>query len=386
MALSANTTMARVAGEQKASYKVAGGVHIYSGAYLGRTPAGYVRPLIAGDAFVGVANGEFNNTSDTDGAVSASGDLGEVYAGQQYCDAWISGDVIGAISGVSIASIGKPAYATADDTLALTGHPDSFVGYIVALEPSVTNGARVRMKFPGEMPPNDGSSILIDIDFARVQVNALDETLDGVVANNLFLDAVGAGLTAGTTGLLYDTETGEARLLIDNDNEAENLTLRTPMTFNVTKGITFLIEGRLKTAGGAATDDLDFGLASLSGGLTDTERANMDAATSGLKSAKFHLDSNGNDVYFSSDDDSAPVAAVDTTINNSLTANKVWLIHIPPTGAAQVWVDGVRVLSSTTFSVSTSGKFCGFVNLEKSTGTGVPEARIKRIRVAGAIA
>jgi len=175
-------------------------------------------------------------------------------------------------------------------------------------------------------------------------------------------------------------------MLIDNDNEAQNLTIETPQVFNITKGITFETELTLEAAGGAATDDLDFGLMGLAGGITATERADMDAATAGLLSGKFHVDANGLDLKFSSDDNASPVAATDTEVNLVLQTFNKFKAICRAAGTVEVWVDGVRKLSTTTFSVGAAGLLAGIVNIEKSTGTGVPEVRVKKLRVAGAIA
>jgi hypothetical protein len=285
------------------------------------------------------------------------------------------------ISSVAVADIGRPVFATADNTFAFTGHPDGYVGRIMAV--SATDFARVRQRAPGDLPTT--GCVLIDIDFAKV-THAPVLTAGGEVylcGSVLRMDAIGAGIVA--VGIAPDASTGEERMLLDNDNEAENLSIETPQVFNITKGITMLVEGRLKTAGGAATDDVDFGIFSLSNNLTDTERANAEAATSGLKSCKFHLDANANDIFMSSDDDASPIAAVDTTVDNSLTVNKQHLIVARPGGLCQGWIEKARKLASTAFSVSASGLFCGVINLEKSTGTGVPELRIRRLRIAGAI-
>ncbi len=371
-ALSANAQVDHQVEQELSSYPVAAGECIYNGALVGINPAGYLKAFVPGDRFAGIAHGKQDNTSGSDGDLDA-----QVY---------LTGDFQYTLASAAQTDLGKPVYATADNAIALTGHPDAYVGRILSYD--TTNTVTIRLKSPGERAPNDGSSIDIDLDFSRVLVANQDEATAtlSVGGSPIKTAAVGAGLTAGTTGILMDESAGELRLLLDNDSEAENLTIETPQVFNITKGITFEFEGRLKTAGGAATDDVDLGLMALSGGITATERANMDATTAGVSTIKLHLDANANDIYAGSDDNSTVVSATDTTVDNSLTVNTKGKLIVRPTGACEVWIAGARVLSTTTFAVATSGLMAGIVNLEKSTGTGVPEVRVKRLRVAGAIA
>jgi hypothetical protein len=371
-ALSSNGSVITYVDQTFTTYPVLAGAHIYRDALVGLNPAGYLKAFVPGDYFVGMAVKEADNTSGTSGAIS--------------CDVRTKGDIRYTLSSVAELDKGKPVFATADDAIALTGHPDAYVGRILAKE--ATNVATIRLREAGERAPNGFGSQELMLDFSQVLIANQDEgtaTLS-VGGSGIKTAAVGAGLTAGTTGILMDEANGEVRLLIDNDNEAENLTILTPQVFNITKGITFEFEGRLKTAGGAATDDVDFGLMGLSGGITATQQADMNATTAGLLSALFHLDANANDVFASSDDNASPVAAADTTVDNSLSANAKYKIIVRPTGSAEFYIDGVRVLSTTAFSVGATGLLAGIINLEKSTGTGVPEVRIRKLRVAGAIA
>jgi hypothetical protein len=51
-------------------------------------------------------------------------------------------DIVHALTGVTVADIGKTVYASADDTLTLTSSGNSRIGKIIAVED--TNTARVR--------------------------------------------------------------------------------------------------------------------------------------------------------------------------------------------------------------------------------------------------
>ena len=350
---------------------LAASVTLFKGGWAGRDPAGNLKPFEPGDVLAGLTWATVVNAG---GAGAASAQL------------VTEGDVTHTLTGVAVTDVGRAVYAVADDALAFSGHPDAYAGRVKKY--LAVDSALIRLKQAGERPLPGQGSIEINIDFARQGFAALDEaTPTAVILGGLLKTAcVGAGLTAPTTGLLLDEANGEARLPLDATSEPQNLTFETPQTFNVTKGVTFELEGRLKTAGGAATDDVDFGLMGLAGGITAAERANMNAATAGLLAVLFHLDADANDVFGTSDDNAAPVGPTDTTFNNSLTVNHVFKIIVRPGGAAQLWIDGVRKLAATAFTVGAAGLLAGIVNLEKSTGTGVPEVRVRRLRVAGALA
>lgn len=391
MALSANTKIRFMDPPQnraKSAHEVAGSVHIYAGAFVGTNPAKYLKPFEPGDRFRGIADEEFNNTSTTSGALSALGDDGE--RNKPKCRVITEGYIVYTLTGVTIADLGKPVYATADDALGFIGHPDAFVGWVDAKYD--TNTAVIKLAGPLARPDLGTGVVLFDEDytsgFAEVLTAGNEQWIRG-----LRYDSIGAGITTGAgISPLGNTAGTYAKMLLDNDNEAENLSIHTPEILSLSYGMTFYMKGRLATAGGAATDDLDFGIiTAASSSITDAIRANIDVTTAGIKLAKFHLDANANDVFVGSDDDSSVVAATDTTIDNSTSADSEYMVIVRTSGVAEFWArvttgSWARLLSSTAFSVGSSSTtyFSGFVNLEKSTGTGVPQVNIDRLRIGGA--
>ncbi|MFO0972766.1 MAG: hypothetical protein U1A27_04905 [Phycisphaerae bacterium] len=98
--------MNRYVDQELRSYKVLGAAHIYKGALVGvQRSSGYVRPLQSGDGFAGIAYEEADNTSGSSGDKSV-----RVYT---------QGDFALAVTGATQASIGRPVFASADDTVAL---------------------------------------------------------------------------------------------------------------------------------------------------------------------------------------------------------------------------------------------------------------------------
>lgn len=89
----------------------------YQGAAIGiEIATGYARPLVAGDLFVGFAEENYDNTSGANGAI----------------DVRVRDDekVKLAISGLAITDLGKPVYASDDDTFTLTATNNSYVGKV----------------------------------------------------------------------------------------------------------------------------------------------------------------------------------------------------------------------------------------------------------------
>lgn len=367
-AASADAVITMIQTEDTLELPIGANVTHYKGAWVGLDPAGYTKAFEPGDRF---------------GGKCASYATGGATAGVNYVTVYIKGAFEETLTSVALTDVGKPVFATADNTLALTGHPDAYVGRITRYV--TTNTCQVTLKRPGDVPDSGFVEIVADGSKLRLTANILTATAETIIDGKWRADAIGAGIAGATQGF-GASGAGYCSMLIDNDNEAENVSFESPQCFNITKGVTFEGELTLQTAGGAATDDLDFGLMGLSGGITDTERADMNAATAGLLSALFHVDTNGLDLAFSSDDNSAPVSATDTLVNIVLQTYNTFKIVVRPAGTVELWVDGVRKLSTTAFSVGAAGLLAAIVNIEKSTGTGVPEVRFKKLRVAGALA
>lgn len=93
---------------------------IYGGALVGRTTEGYARALQAGDAAVGFAKDAADNTDGEDGDITV-----EVKA---------RGKVSLFVSGLTVADVGKPVYASDDNTFTLTASGNSPVGTVVRFE------------------------------------------------------------------------------------------------------------------------------------------------------------------------------------------------------------------------------------------------------------
>lgn len=114
MPLTANRNIDHYIDQELRTFQVAAAKRIYKGAVVGLSAAGYAQPLVAGDPFVGLAYEEADNTAGAAGAMSV-----RVYT---------LGDFKFTLTGATIAHVGRPVFATADDTLTFTGDAASFVG------------------------------------------------------------------------------------------------------------------------------------------------------------------------------------------------------------------------------------------------------------------
>ncbi len=89
---------------------------IYEGAAVGVTGSGYARPLVSGDPFRGFALQKVDNDA------GAAGDK----------NVWVrqKGRAVLAISGLALTDVGRPVFASDDDTFTLTGL-GTYIGHVV---------------------------------------------------------------------------------------------------------------------------------------------------------------------------------------------------------------------------------------------------------------
>jgi len=116
MALNASRNVDHYVDQELRTLRVKGSTTVYRGAMVGTTsPAGFARGLVAGDPFAGVAYEEVANAG-ADGARAV-----RVYT---------EGDFAHAVSGAVQADVGRPVFASADDTLTFVAAGNSYVGIV----------------------------------------------------------------------------------------------------------------------------------------------------------------------------------------------------------------------------------------------------------------
>ncbi|MFM2126257.1 MAG: hypothetical protein RL328_2708 [Acidobacteriota bacterium] len=114
--LAANVARSYELGDMN-DYPVIAADIIYQGAAVGDNGSGYARPLQAGDPFRGFAEAKADNSAGAAGDISV-----KVKA---------RGRVQLAIGSLAITDVGKPVYASDDDTFTLTSSTNSAIGRVV---------------------------------------------------------------------------------------------------------------------------------------------------------------------------------------------------------------------------------------------------------------
>lgn len=122
MALGKNREVDHFIDQRFRTYRVKGTSKIYKNGFVGITTAGYARALVAGDAFGGVAFEECDNSAGADGAKTV-----RVYT---------QGDFVHALAGAAQTDLGRPVFASADDTLTFVAAGNSYVGTVQDLDSS----------------------------------------------------------------------------------------------------------------------------------------------------------------------------------------------------------------------------------------------------------
>jgi len=342
------------------NYPVVAADHIYLGGYIGKDPAGNVKPFEPGDLFLGVAYEEKDNSSGAAAALN--------------CRVIVSGDFLGTITSVTKANVGQAVYATTDGDLALTGHPDAFVGRVISYE--TTNTAVIRMREFGQRPgANEGSVELVITgheNFAATGATAGTTSVGGFDLKSIL----------GTGWVCNDAENGGIKGDFDATAEIALCSARTRNDcLPIDKGITMDVDLVVADIGDAAAIDVDWGLGTA---LTTNSEASIDHADM-VQLACFHLDGAADDVLAQSDDNTTDVAAVDTTVDNDSTTDvsKHYKIIVRPTGTVEFWIANARVLSTTTFAMLSTALAGAFINMEKTSDDTTASIIFRNLRVAG---
>ena len=149
MALTQNREVDHYIDQELRSHPVGAGEHIHKGALVGES-SGYARSLVAGDRFCGLAYEEIDNSGGGNGDASV-----RVYT---------VGDFGLPLAGAVLSDIGRPVFASGDDTLTFTGHGCSHAGSVVSV------------------PAADGIILRIDPDRRGVRTitHAVEDTGAGV--------------------------------------------------------------------------------------------------------------------------------------------------------------------------------------------------------------
>ena len=360
------------------TYKCGASVVIYKGGFVGLSPDGYAKPFVPCDRFVGIAY-----ESVTASATAGASSVRVYYEG-----------TFNATLTATLVDIGKPCFATTDGDLAVSGHPDAFVGRIIGYVSSTVMTIRLRELF--ETLPNGAAENVYDYRWSGAnQIIAFVKALTGTAHVGWQFHTVASG---GAPTAIYDPTLGETKFTPGATSEVANIGIYSPTVFNLTKGVTFDLIGRHAAVTVAATDKIDFGLACLAAsGMTATERADPQVVTTtGYTRVGYEILSDALTAYAYSGSAATIVGPSTITFPNILATNQRWEIHCRPGGACEFWTGSVvagvetmvRRLSSNTTIVMPATGICQahFTVVKNAATTNLVEGRIKSLRAAGSLA
>jgi len=179
-------------------------------------------------------------------------------------------------------------------------------------------------------------------------------------------------LTAGTP---YGySQGGSYTAAFSATNEAQKIDWLSKRSFAL--GAKWIVDAVIEVQTNAAADVADLSVGVASG----TNASDADAIA---ESAFFHLDMGGNlNIYAESDDGTNEVAATDTTLDWAVGTPLFLQIDGRDPASLKYYVNGVRVLASTTFNISAAaGPLKALFHLEKSANATAGNVQLDVLRV-----
>jgi hypothetical protein len=183
MTLSANAPY-NIMGGLYSNYPVKASTTIYEGAWVGEDGSGYARGLTAGDRFLGLANAYVTN------GTTAGANTVNVFTGRVRTEVTLTG---------TIKDVGRPVYASADDTITFVATSNSYVGVVTRYVDATHMEIELRPGEVDEFGPNkcretksanytvdaqdSGKIIYVDTDAKTITLPATDAGLTLTLVN-----------------------------------------------------------------------------------------------------------------------------------------------------------------------------------------------------------
>lgn len=212
------------------------------------------------------------------------------------------------------------------------------------------------------------ADITAEVDLNKRCAAKLDATHAAAISTTVGTHAAGGFGFARSIG-------GTVKLLLSATSEAQKVDLLT--VDGMAPGAKWVCEAwvRILNDGAGTAPDLNIGVAN------GTNATDADSIT---QAAFFHLDGNALDIRAASRDGTTTVAITDTTVDyteGSAVANRVHLlIDGRDLTSVKLYVNGVRVLSATTFRLdAATGPLFLLAHLEKTSAADVYEVDIDRL-------
>ena len=164
-------------GERGSSPVIASDI-IYEGAAVGDNGSGYARPLVAGDTFLGIAERTVDNSN------GASGDLNVRLIKR--------GRIEISVASVAITDVGKPVYASDDDTFVLTATSNTLIGTV---DRFVSSGVAVVYFHVPRPVPSIAAADLGSNSVTTVKILDSNVTTAKIADSNVTLGKLAAGVS-----------------------------------------------------------------------------------------------------------------------------------------------------------------------------------------------
>jgi len=170
---------------------------------------------------------------------------------------------------------------------------------------------------------------------------------------------------------------GAHEFLLSATSEAQKLDMLSVDGFDKSANAIVEIAFRVPSDGAGTAVDVSVGIAN------DTHATDADSITDSIF---LHMDANNTNINFESDDGTTEVAATDSTTDYTEGATKsvqkeVWMDMRDP-ASVRMYVDGVRVLSGTTFNVNASSAVWRLLaHIEKTASTDTYQFALDWFRV-----
>jgi hypothetical protein len=345
MVLTANREVDHYVDQELRSFPMAASTKMYKGAFVGLQQDGYVRGLVAGDRFCGIAYEELDNTGGG--------------SGEREIRAMTVGDFALPLIGVQETDRLKEVYATDDETLSLSAGPkSSYVGHVI--DKVDTDQAIIRLGELGDLPADDvARQVEYFEDFLGAQINTTDGRWKTVDVGD------------ATQGLVADAHGGEVALALAATSEAEDAVLYHGDTknFDIDSKLIFECRAKVTTPGSGVT--VVFGVAG-------DHNLDKDSIS---QHAWFRLQA-GLDLLAESDDGTNDNDDVDTLLN--LVSGTYYTFRIDLTDPSDVkfYVDTARLLSTSTFDMSNfSGRLQPYFSVDKASGTGTATLTVDWVKL-----
>lgn len=145
---------------------------IYEGAAVGDNASGFARPLAAGDPFRGFAIETVDNSAGA--------------AGDKTVKVKKEGELVLPITSLAITDVGKPVYASDDDTFTLTASTNTHIGRVVrwiATGSGVVAFSAVRGAAGLITPLTDNSGGTASSTLAAIEGTYTEATIENTVAS-----------------------------------------------------------------------------------------------------------------------------------------------------------------------------------------------------------